>query len=496
MLKTAVSFILWSLLFLLVVFLMITVIRALFFTPKKKKGGNAELTEEKVDTERYCESLSSAIKIKTISNYDRNLVDWDEFKKFHAFLEERYPLIHKTLSKIEIADASLIYKWEGSDPSLDGIALLSHQDVVPITEGTEKDWEHEPFEGYNDGEYIWGRGAMDMKNHLIAVMESVEQLIKDGYKPTRTVYLCLGHNEEVVAAPDNGAKQIAAYLKEQGVHLEAVLDEGGAMLPVNVKGILNCNLAGVGVAEKGSMNYEISVSGKGGHSSQPPKHTALGHLANVIKGLENNQFRAKMPRFVYELFSEIGRRCSYPARLVTCNLWLLKPLILKIMTAIPPAASLVRSCTAVTMAQGSPQFNVLPQKASITVNFRTMPGVTFEDVERHIEKSAGREKIEYRKLVGKEASKVSPTDSRAFKTIKNLCESVDSKNLVAPFLVMGGTDAYNYEPVCDNIYRYSPFLVSTGLLLCTHGTNERLPVASAEEALKFFKRYIKEMTKD
>ena len=476
--------------------IVITTVRAIFFVPKKSEKTKAELPDEAVDVEHYTNALSDAIKIKTISNYDAEKVDWNEFEKFHAFLEERFPLIHKTLTKTKIAQASLIFKWEGTDPSLDAIALLSHQDVVPVNAGTEKDWEHDAFEGYNDGEFIWGRGAMDMKNHLIAVMESVEQLIKDGYVPKRTVYICLGHNEEVVAAPDNGARQIVEYLKNQGVHLEAVLDEGGAILPVNVKGVLECNLAGVGVAEKGSVNYEISVNAKGGHSSQPPKHTALGHLADVIKDLENHQFKAKMPAFVYELFEKIGRRCSYPARLVTCNLWLLKPLILKIMTFIPPAASLIRTCTAVTMAQGSPQFNVLPQKATVTVNFRTMPGVTIEDVENHIKKSVRNKDIETKFLVGKEASFVSPTDSKAFNAIKELCEGVDEKTLVAPFLVMGGTDAYNYEPICENIYRFSPFLASTSLLLCTHGTNERLPLSSVEGALKFFKRYIKKMTED
>ena len=476
--------------------LIITAIRAAFFVPPKKTVSESVLTDETVDTDRYCKNLSDAIRIKTISNYDRDLVDWNEFDKFHKFLEERYPLVHKTLSKTEIADASLVYKWEGTDPTLDGIALLAHQDVVPIAEGTLSDWTHDPFEGFNDGEFIWGRGAMDMKNHLIAVMESVEQLISDGYKPKRTIYICLGHNEEVVAAPDNGAKQIAQYLKDQGIHLEAVLDEGGAILPVNVNGVINCNLAGIGVAEKGSVNYEISVNAKGGHSSQPPKHTALGHLANVIRDIENHQFKATMPRFVYELFTEIGKRCSYPVRLFTCNIWLLRPIILKIMTKIPPAASLIRTCTAVTMASGSPQFNVLPQKATITVNFRTMPGVTFEDVEEHIRKSVKNKDIDIKFLVGKEASMISPTDSKAFKTIKMICESEDSKNLVAPFLVMGGTDAYNYENVCENIYRFAPFVVDTKLLLCTHATDERLPLSAVPGALKFFKRYIKIMTQD
>ena len=476
--------------------LVITAIRAAFFVPAKKEASKDVLTEETIDIDRYCQNLSDAIKIKTISNYDTELVDWNEFDKFHKFLEERYPLVHKTLSKTKIGDASLVYKWEGTDSSLDGIALLSHQDVVPIAEGTLDDWTHDPFEGFNDGEFIWGRGAMDMKNHLIAVMESIEQLIKDGYVPKRSIYLCLGHNEEVVAAPDNGAKQIAAYLKEQGVHLEAVLDEGGAILPVNVNGVLNCNLAGVGVAEKGSVNYEISVNAKGGHSSQPPKHTALGHLADVIKDIENHQFKATMPKFVYELFTEIGRRCTYPIRLVTCNIWLLKPIILKIMTSIPPAASLIRTCTAVTMASGSPQFNVLPQKATITVNFRTMPGVTIPDVEEHIRKSVRNKNIDVKLLSSKEASTISPTDSRAFKAIKELCEGADSKNLVAPFLVMGATDSYNYEPVCENIYRFAPFVVDTKLLLCTHATNERLPLSSVEGALKFFKRYVKTMTQE
>lgn len=484
--------VLWIVLAVIALFILVTLIRAAFYTEKRED--KKPLEPENIDFDRYCRNLSDAIKIKTISNYDRELVDWSEFDKFHAFLEERYPLVHKTMSKTKVADASLIFKWEGTDPSLDGIALLAHQDVVPIAEGTEGDWEHAPFSGENDGEFIWGRGAMDMKNHLIAVMEAMESLIAEGYKPKRTVYICLGHNEEVVAAPDNGAKAMANYLAEQGVHLEAVLDEGGAILPAKVKGIIDCNLVGVGIAEKGSVNYKISVNAKGGHSSQPPEHTALGELANVIRDIENHQFKATMPDFVRDLFISVGKRCTYPARLFFCNLWLLRPIIIKIMTKIPPAASLIRTCTAVTMASGSPQFNILPQKASVTVNFRTMPGVTVKDVEEHIRKHVRNKKIDIEFLVGKEASKVSPTNSNAFNLIKELSESADEKNLVVPFLVMGGTDSYNYENVCDNIYRFAPFVADTKLLLCTHATNERLPLSSVEGALAFFKRYVKGMT--
>lgn len=148
------------------------------------------------------------------------------------------------------------------------------------------------------------------------------------------------------------------------------------------------------------------------------------------------------------------------------------------------------------MAEGSPQFNVLPQKASVTVNFRTMPGVTIKDVEQHIRDSVKNKDIDVEFLVGKESSKVSPTDSKAFQTIKELSEAQNSKNLVTPFLVMGGTDAYNYEPVCENIYRFAPFVADTKLLLCTHGTNERIPIACCEDAIAFFKRYTRRMTEN
>ena len=117
------------------------------------------------------------------------------------------------------------------------------------------------------------------------------------------------------------------------------------------------------------------------------------------------------------------------------------------------------------------------------------------DPEKHIRKYAGS-KAEVKMLAGKNPSKISPTDSRAFKAIEKICKGMDPKAIVAPYLVMGGTDSRQYEDVCDNIYRYSPFLMNTGLLLTTHGTNERIPVSSLEDGVAFFKRYIRELTCD
>ena len=166
------------------------------------------------------------------------------------------------------------------------------------------------------------------------------------------------------------------------------------------------------------------------------------------------------------------------------------------MEQIPPSAALIRTTTGVTMAEGSPAANVLPQEASVTANFRMMPGTTTEDVEKHLRKVIKNKDVEIKCLKHKEASKFSSTDSRAFKVIEEICVRSDPDVIVAPYLVMGGTDACFYEPVCENIYRFAPFHVSTKLLLCTHATNERCPVAVLDEGVSFFKRYIRMLTKD
>ncbi|MBE6812025.1 MAG: M20/M25/M40 family metallo-hydrolase [Ruminococcaceae bacterium] len=471
----------------------INAVRAAVYKPAKRNV--AQYVPESVDLDRFRKNLSDAVKIPTIAEKDPADMNWGPFDEFHAFLKERYPLIHEHLALEEPVRGSLLYRWKGKRDDLDPIALLAHQDVVPISDGTLQDWTYAPFDGVDDGEFIWGRGTLDMKNHLIGLMESVEALLADGFEPIRDVYLCLGHNEEVMSSEYSGAVVMCQYFKERGIHLDCIIDEGGAILPVHVKGVIDAQLAGIGVAEKGYADVEVSISAKGGHSSQPPKHSAIGELAGVIQDIENHQFKEELSPMMMELFDSVGRRMTYPMRLVMCNLPLLKPVIQKVMTLIPPAASLVRTTTGVTMASGSPAPNVLPQKASVNVNFRMYPGQTIEDVEKHLRQVIKNKKAEIMVKTGwKNPSAISPTDSRCFNALRDICSQMNPKSIIAPYLVMGGTDACHYEDVCENIYRYSPFLVDTQLLLCTHGTNERVPVAALADAVRFFKMYIRTLS--
>ncbi len=467
---------------------------ATVYKPEKPTAG-ADLTPEKVDVDRFVKNLSKAIQFKTIANVDESLVDWAVFDEFHAFLKETYPLVHENLDLQIISTRSLLYHWKSDFPEKEPIALLAHQDVVPVSPGTEGDWTYDAFGGEVADGFIWGRGTLDIKNQLIGIMEAVETLLEEGFKPERDVYLCFGHNEEVMAEGEaSGAYCIMKYFKEKGIKLDSVIDEGGAILPVDIKGVIKKNIAGVGVAEKGHVDFKVSVNAKGGHSSTPAKHNGLGALSKVVLNLENHQFKGELTPSLWKLFNEIGKNTTYPVRIVASNLPLLKPLAEKICLNIPETAAMMRTTTAVTQAKGSPAPNVLPQNPYVNINFRIMPGQTIEDVEKHIRKYAGKNAV-IELVEGNAPSKISPTDSRAFNAITKICKDMNPDNIVAPYLVMGGTDARQYEDVCDNIYRYSPYLVDTSLLLTTHGTNERLPLNAVEDGVAFFKRYIKELAK-
>jgi carboxypeptidase PM20D1 len=464
-------------------------VRAVRYRPKKAQS--PDFPDENVNLDRYIDTLCEAIRCKTVSNSDESLTDWDEFEKLHKLFEKKYPLIHKNLTKRAVGKAGLIYIWQGSDSSLKPIALIGHQDVVPVQEEKLADWTHAPFGGEIDGGFIWGRGSTDMKNQVIGILESVETLLEDGFEPKRTVVLCFGYNEELLDTEDASAPMISKTLENDGIMLESVLDEGGAILELDIPHVINDKVGGVGIAEKGYCDFEISVDAKGGHSSTPPKHSAVGELSKAILDLENHQFPAKVTREMKIIIDTIARTTELPVRFVGCNLPVILPALTPILSRIPPVASVMRTTTAVTMTNGSPQANVLPQKATATVNFRIMPGTTIADVEKHIRRVIRNKNVEIKLLGGNEPSIVSPTDTLTMDVISKVCSGLYNMSVPAPFVVMGATDARHYQNVTNQIYRFSPFVMSPEILMLAHGTDERIPIDCLENGIVFFKRYIK-----
>ena len=325
---------------------------------------------ERVDVERYQQTLSKAIRCRTVSHQNDDETDWGEFEKLHQVFAEAYPLIHKTLKKEVVGRAGLIYTWEGTDPDLKPIALIGHQDVVPIPEETLGDWTYPPFDGTIADGCLWGRGAVDMKDHVVAVLESVETLLEDGYMPKRTVLLCFGCNEEVVDSKDPVAKQIVKVLQERGIRLESLIDEGGGVPRLRIPGVIQKDLAVVGIAEKGYSDFKLTVESPGGHSASPPAHSAVGILAKAITRVEENPFKAKMTPQIGMILDKLFESLAFPTSILGKGLDFLRPVLRPLLAAVPFTASMMHTTTSVTMTSGSPQANVLPQVATATLNAR------------------------------------------------------------------------------------------------------------------------------
>ena len=439
--------------------------------------------------------LREAIAFRTVSNTDETKTDWDEFYRFHAWLRSAYPRTHNALQCETVSKASLLYKWQGKNGKQRPFALLAHMDVVPIEEATLKDWKHPPFDGFADETSIWGRGASDMKNQLVALFEAIETLLSENYTPERDIYLCLGHNEEVQVGEASGAREMARLLQERGVQFEFVLDEGGAVTDTPFFG-LKRPAAMIGLAEKGYAEIHIAVSGEGGHAAEPPDHTALGNLALAISAVEANPLKQRLVEPVSLTLEALGRHMGFFMRFIIANKRFFKPLILAVLAKDKQTNAMTRTTIAATMAEASPAANVLPQQASALFNVRILPGETAQTAANHIRRVAAKALANRASATVEIVKSAEPVEmratGRAYGCILRFLPEILPDIVPVPYLVTGATDSHEYMRIADEIYRFYPFFISEEELNAMHATNERIRRESLAGALRFNYHFIRE----
>lgn len=414
--------------------------------------------------------------------------------ELHAWLEASYPQVHAVMRREKVAEYSLLYTWPGSDASLDPIILMAHQDVVPVNAGTLEDWTGPPFAGQIIDGVVYGRGALDDKGSLVAIMEAGEALIKAGFQPKRTVHFMFGHDEEVSGS---GAQAMVDLLDQRGVRAEMVLDEGFFV-------IADSPLTGkpfgfIGVSEKGYVSLNITALAEGGHSSNPPRNSANVRLARAILALEDHQMKADFSKApIADLFAAAAKDMGFTSRMALANLWLFQGVVEAQLAGVGDAT--IRTTTAPTMLEGSIKENVLPQRATALVNFRLHPNDTFEDLMAHVKDVTGAiEGLEISAVRGgiaAEASPVSPSDNRAFAVLSAVASRVGSGAASGPALVIGGTDARWASKISDNVYRFQPSYVSMDEVSGFHGTNERLSVENVGRMIEGYAQIIEAMARE
>ena len=319
------------------------------------------------------ERLGAAVRFETISYQDHSQIKYSEFAAFHQFLRDSFPRVFNRLEVETINEYSLLLRWPGSDAALSPVLFAAHMDVVPVEPGTEQDWQHPAFSGVVADGRIYGRGTLDDKVGVMGLLEAAEQLLADGFAPTRTVYFAFGHDEEISGR--QGATAIAARMRELGLHFSWMVDEGGMLVSDNPL-LAGKTMAMVNIAEKGYLTLILQTTGQGGHSSNPPAVSSIGRLANALARIEAKPFPPRLVEPVQAMLEGLAPYMEQPQRLVFENLWLTDGLVARNMAGERTTAPFVRTTTALTMFNGGVKENVVPQRAEARVNFRLLPGDT------------------------------------------------------------------------------------------------------------------------
>ena len=484
-----------GLLVLLLFLIGFIILKTALYSPPQKKVQPREFPY--VDGKSVAERLGLAVQYRTVSYNDPQKNDPNAFSGLHRLFKTLYPMVHTQLKLETVNDYSLLYTWEGTNPDLQPIMLISHLDVVPADED-DPAWEHPPFSGELADGYVWGRGTLDIKCSVIGILEAVEHLLKQGYQPERTIYLGFGHDEEI--GGQEGAVAIAALLKSRGVQLGSLLDEGGTVNDGVIPGV-EVPLGLIGISEKGYLSLRLTVTQDGGHSSMPAQQTAIGILSKAIARLEANPMPAHLEVIEF-MMSYIGSALPFTQRMAFANTWLFGRWLKKRLSKSNLLNASIRTTTAPTIIKAGVKDNVLPAKAEAVVNFRLLPGDDLVSVYKMVLERINDERVSVTPFEGEllegpsgwDPSPVADVESPYFIRLSRLVREAFPGALTSPYLVTGGTDARHYAPVTENAFRFTPMVLDKAGIQSIHAVNERLSFENCAIMVGFYIAYIEEMS--
>lgn len=467
--------------------------------------------------EAAIEHLSKALQCRTVSSVDVSEIDYGELDRLHELIRASYPHVMAAGTYEEVGH-SLLITIPGTDPSLRPIQLMAHQDVVPVVPGTEGDWTHDAFSGHVDDEFIWGRGAMDIKEMLIGELEAVDYLLArlehEGKRLRRTLILAFGEDEECL---QQGSRTIAKVLEERGVRLEFLVDEGDyAIADGGDFGAPGLPVKMVELGEKGYCDVRITVRSAGGHSSNPFGGTSLATLARAISRIVNNPYPLRLPPLVQATFAALAPDITQePFASLVSDAGSDEPLpatevVRRNADAIAAACAqrrelypLVTTTIAPDMIEGgSKGSNVMPQDMWAVINFRLDPSVTSADVMarcRELTADLGVELDMYQTPseptpadAGRDAAGGLGMQIVSEAVAHYLANPASGQGIrCVPALATGGTDAHMYEGICDACLRIGPMVVdadeqSRGV----HGTDERVTKRAYLQGIRMLVRIV------
>ena len=465
-----------------------------------------EFTGSSYSSDSLARSLAALIQCPSVSldSRDSSSSAGDSsssaFACVHDALFEKFPTAHAVLALTKVAKHSLLYEWKGSDSTLEPLLLVAHVDVVPVSAEQKTMWSHEPFGGEIVDNRVWGRGALDVKDRVVAQLAAVEALVARGVRqPKRTVYLAYGHDEEVMGY--RGAGAIAKELKRRGVaRLACVVDEGGAVVKGALPGLAkHMEYAAVGTSEKGYLNVRLRSTMAGGHAAWPPAQgspvTAIGR---ALAAIHENPLPLRLTPPVVAMLERAVPFVSEPLRTIFANTHVFGPIVTRVFSGkSPKTAAMVRTTIAATKVLGGDKSNVVPAAAEAWLNVRVLPGEKARDAVSAIRDRVAHLGVEVDAIEDDEhhvfdPAPISPygSDVPAWVALERAFHRTYGRDVImAPMVMMGGTDSKHYVTMTDTVYRMGPRLTDAEIS-SVHGADESIGVDTLVDEARLFENFV------
>ena len=369
---------------------------------------------------------------------------------------------------------NVVAKVEGADQSRPGLVLHGHIDVVPVNAA---DWSVDPFSGVIKDGFIWGRGAVDMKDMDAMILATVRMWQRIGYKPPRNILLVFFADEE--AGSNYGSRWLVKHRPEifDG-YSEAVSEVGG--FSVTITGEHRLYL--IEAAQKGIQWMKLTAKGTAGHGSFINRNNAVTKVADAVARIgayEWPQLETKTSNVFFRKIAELTGDKYDPKNV--------KPLLHHLGEAVKMLGATISNTANPTMLEAGYKVNVIPQSASAMVDGRFLPGHE-NQLQETVKKLAGDE-IEIEILTRDIALEV----EFAGPLVKAMCDAIsgeDSAGIPVPYLMSGGTDNKALHDLGIVGYGFSPLKLPKDLdfFALFHGVDERVPI----DGLKFGVRVLYE----
>lgn len=433
--------------------------------------------------EKYLHDLSLLIDVPTVS--DVAVPNEEAFAAFRRLLKELFPRVFEAFTYEEFNGSVLLSHVveSGAEPVL----FMSHHDVVSEN-GT---WVHEPFRAAVEDGKLYGRGTLDTKGNLWAILNSIEELLEEGFRFPCSVYVESACNEETTG---NGAYEISRELKNRGVRFRFTLDEGG-MIVYDPIGGADGTFAMVAIGEKDCIDLKFVARSNGGHSSTPDRNNPLSRLAKFIVDVEKHAlFRPKLDDVTVETFRKMSVKMKGVLKFFFRHARCFRHLLARILTKFSPTAnSMVRTTVCFTKAKGSDEFNVIPTEAYVTGNVRLSHHDTKEDLLKKLGRKAKKYGIEIVELDPGYHSGICAYKTPEFRLLEQTVTENFPEVITAPYLSTGASDSKYFTDLSDQIFRFAPFTVTDEQLDAMHAKDENINVSTLIPAVDFYKNLIRKL---